>query len=191
MPWKGTCVARASLSTDAVVDIALRILDEEGVPALTLSAVAGRAGVATPSLYKHVRNLADLRELVSIRILNELADRGTTAVLGRSGDEALREFMLAWRDYVIRHPGRYAFLIQTPEPALDDAADRLLGILFAVLRSYGLRDSEAIHAARALRSAVHGFTSLEAAGGFGLPEKLDDSYEFLIRMVIAGLRAPR
>lgn len=184
-------MARASLSTDAVVDIALRILDEEGVPALTLSAVAGRAGVATPSLYKHVRNLADLRELVSIRILNELADRGTTAVLGRSGDEALREFMLAWRDYVIRHPGRYAFLIQTPEPALDDAADRLLGILFAVLRSYGLRDSEAIHAARALRSAVHGFTSLEAAGGFGLPEKLDDSYEFLIRMVIAGLRAPR
>jgi Transcriptional regulator len=184
-------VPRASLSTDAVVEIALRILDEEGAPALTLSAVAARAGVAVPSLYKHVRNLAELRRLVSVRILDELADQGTAVVMGRSGDEALRAFMHAWRDYVGRYPARYAFVIQTPEPALADAADRLLGVLFAVLRSYGLRDAELVHAARTVRSAVHGFTGLEAAGGFGLPEKLDDSYEFLIHSIIAGLRTPR
>lgn len=184
-------MARASLSTDAVVHIALRIIDEDGPAALTLSAVAARAGVAVPSLYKHVRNLAELRVLVSRRVMNELADRANEAVLGRAGDDALRAFMHAWRAYVIEHPARYASMIQTPEPALADAADRLLGVLFATLRGYGLSDSAAVHAARCLRSAVHGFTSLEAAGGFGLPEKLDDSYDFLITTMIAGLRAPR
>jgi hypothetical protein len=32
---------------------------------------------------------------------------------------------------------------------------------------------------------------LEAAGAFGLPEKLDDSYDLLIHMIISGLHTPR
>jgi AcrR family transcriptional regulator len=184
-------VARASLSPDAVVDIALRILDEEGPAALTLSAVAGRAGVATPSLYKHVRNLAELRELVSSRIIHEIADRVTEVVLGRSGDEALRAGMHAWRAYVSDHPRRYAAVIQTPEPGVAEAGERLVGILFAALRAYGFTGSDAVHAARCLRAAVHGFASLEAAGAFGLPEKLDDSFELLVDVVVSGLRAAR
>ena len=41
---------RAALSADAVVAVAMDLLDEIGPAALTLSAVAARAGVATPSL---------------------------------------------------------------------------------------------------------------------------------------------
>ncbi|MCC8246644.1 TetR family transcriptional regulator [Saccharothrix luteola] len=76
-------MARAALSADAVVDVALRLVDEEGAAALTLAAVASRAGVATPSLYKHVRNLAELRALMSVRIMDDLAVRIGGAVLGR------------------------------------------------------------------------------------------------------------
>jgi AcrR family transcriptional regulator len=103
--------------TGAVVSLAVAIVDEEGPAALPLSAVAARAGVATPSLYKHVRNLAELRELLSVRILNEMAEHVGAAVLGRSGDDALRALMEAWRSYVMRHPGRYAAVIQVPDPA--------------------------------------------------------------------------
>lgn len=90
-------MARAALSAGAVVDIALAIVDEEGPAALTLAAVAGRAGVAAPSLYKHVRSLATLRELLSERILDEISDQLSGAVLGRSGDEAVRALLDAWR----------------------------------------------------------------------------------------------
>ncbi|NUT08868.1 MAG: helix-turn-helix transcriptional regulator, partial [Nonomuraea sp.] len=79
-------MARAALSQEAVVDLAVREVDEGGPEALTLSAVAARAGVATPSLYKHVRNLAELRELMSARIADEISDELGRAVLGRSGD---------------------------------------------------------------------------------------------------------
>ncbi|GAA3367563.1 TetR/AcrR family transcriptional regulator [Streptomyces sannanensis] len=184
-------MARAALSANAVVDIALQIVDEGTPAALTLSAVAGRAGVATPSLYKHVSNLAELRELMSARIVNEIADQVGEAVLGRSADEAIRALMTAWRHYAVRNPHRYAALIQSPRPRTAEAGTRLVNIILATLRAYGMEDSAAIHATRCLRAAVHGFAVLEAEGAFGLPEKLDESYDLLIHMMIAGLHAPR
>lgn len=183
-------MARAALSREAVVELALRLVDEEGEARLTLSAVAARAGVATPSLYKHVRNLAELRELLSARIMSEMADEVSAALLGRSGDEAVRALMETWRSYVLRHPRRYSAMIQTPEPGMAEEAARLVGILLAALRAYGLTESAAIHAARCLRAAAHGFAVLEAAGGFGLPEKLDESYDLLVNAMIRGLSGP-
>ncbi|MEV1001614.1 TetR-like C-terminal domain-containing protein [Nonomuraea sp. NPDC050202] len=183
-------MARAALSADAIVDLALRVVDEGGPAALTLSAVAGAAGVAPPSLYKHVRNLAELRALVSARIIGEIADQAGEAVLGRSADDAVRALMTAWRAYVRRCPNRYAAIVQSPEPRTAEAGARLLTIMSATLRAYGMEDSAAIHAARCLRAAVHGFAVLEAEGAFGLPEDLEESYDLLIHMVIAGLHTP-
>lgn len=183
-------MARAALSADAVVDVALRLVDEEGPAALTLAAVASRAGVATPSLYKHVRSLAELRALLSARIMDEMNARLSGAVIGRSSDDAVRALMLTWRDYVREYPNRYGALDQAPDPLMAQAGERLVGIMLAALRAFGLEDSDAIHAARCLRSAVHGFSVLEVANGFQLPEKLDESYDLLIHMIVAGLRTP-
>ncbi|NBE96567.1 TetR/AcrR family transcriptional regulator [Nonomuraea sp. KC401] len=178
---------RASLSAEAVVELACCIVDERGAEALTLSAVAGRAGVATPSLYKHVRNLAELRDRLSERVLTELADRTAEAVLGRSGDEAVRAFLRAWRAYVLEHPQRYAAIRQDPGPQASPAGQRLLSISVAVLRAYGLEGSALIHATRCLRAAAHGFTVLEVSGGFAMDEQTGDSYELLIDMLLKGL----
>ncbi|WP_214323346.1 TetR/AcrR family transcriptional regulator [Nonomuraea sediminis] len=180
-------MARAALSAEAVVDVALRIVDASGPGALTLAAVAAEAGVATPSLYKHVRNLAELRELVSARVLGELADQVGAAVLGRSADEAIRELMLAWRRYVLAHPHRYAAVNQAPVPGTIAAGSRVIDIMLAALRAYGFTDSAAVHAARCLRAAVHGFAILEAEAAFGLPEDLDETYDRLIALLITGL----
>ncbi|MFD0474302.1 TetR-like C-terminal domain-containing protein [Nonomuraea thailandensis] len=98
--------------------------------------------------------------------------------------------MTAWRAYVRRCPNRYAALVQSPEPRTAEAGARLLTIMSATLRAYGMKDSAAIHAARCLRAAVHGFAVLEAEGAFGLPEDLEESYDLLIHMVIAGLHTP-
>src|SRR5258708_40077532 len=96
---------RAGLNRAAVADAALEIVDADGPAALTLAAVAARTGVATPSLYKHVGSLAELRSLVAVRILDELTAQATAAVLGRSGDEAREALMRAYHGYAARHPG--------------------------------------------------------------------------------------
>ena len=42
---------------------------------------------------------------------------------------------------------------------------------------------------RTVRSALHGFVSLEASGGFGLPDDVDASFETLVDVLIAGMLA--
>lgn len=180
---------RVGLSTPAVVDAALAIVDRHGLDGLTLAAVASRVGVAAPSLYKHVAGLDELRTLVGLRVLEEMTARFTTEVLGLGGDEAVSALMRAYRAYAAAHPRRYAAMPPDPlhDPVLREAGARLLEVILAVLRGYGLRDSEAIHATRCLRVLAHGFASLEAAGGFGLSEKLDETYDRLISMFLASL----
>ncbi|MEV1289950.1 TetR-like C-terminal domain-containing protein [Micromonospora sp. NPDC049679] len=181
---------RAGLSTAAVVDAALALIDERGADALTLAAVAARTGVATPSLYVHVRNLAELRRLVAQRVLTDMTEQLGAAVMGRGGDDAVAALFRAWRAYVLAYPARYAAVPAQPrdEPAVASAAAGLMDVVLAVLTGYGLTGSAAIHAARRLRATAHGFASLEAAGGFGLPEDLDTSYQQLIDMVVVSLR---
>lgn len=180
---------RAGLSPQAVVDAAVTLLDQQGPDALTLAGVAARTGVATPSLYKHVRNLAELRRLIGVRVLTELGDAVAQAALGRSRDEAVQALMTAYRDYVVRHPHRYAALPQQPvdDPETAASGTRVVEVILAVLAGYGLTGPDAIHATRCLRAAVHGFTTLETGGGFGLPEKLDDTFAMLTDMVTTSL----
>ena len=180
---------RAGLSPDAVVDAAIGLLDSAGPEGVTLAAVAAATGVATPSLYKHIDSLDSMRRLIAVRFINDLADRLTSAVLGRSQDDALRALMIAYRAYALDHPNRYAALPQNPvpDPDLAAAGGRVIEVILAVLRGYGLEGHEAIHAARSVRAAAHGFASLQTAGAFQLAEDLDTSYEHLIGMVTAGL----
>jgi AcrR family transcriptional regulator len=180
---------RAGLSPVAVTDVALAIVDEQGIDALTLAAVADRAGVAAPSLYKHVGSLAHLRSLVGVRVLEELTGLLVTAAVGRSGDEAVAAVMRACRDYAVAHPARYAAMKADPlsDPAMRAAGQRLLDVFAAMLRGYGLAASDAIHAIRRARVIIHGFATIEAAGGFGLAEDADETYEQLIAMYLSSL----
>lgn len=182
---------RAGLTTTAVVDLALAEIDESGPNALTLAKVAERANVAAPSLYKHVKNLADLRRLVDLRVVEEMADALRTAATGREGADAVRALADAYRDYLRRHPHRTNALTTVPDEAdgeLSRATHAVAEVVFAVLRPFGFGHAQAVHATRCLRAAVHGFAGLEATGGFGRPEDVDESFEVLKTMLVQGIR---
>ena len=68
------------------------------------------------------------------------------------------------------------------------AATGAVDVVLAILRGYGLEGDDAIHAARAVRSALHGFVTLETGGGFGIPVDLDESYARMVRALARGLR---
>ncbi|NUR69628.1 MAG: TetR/AcrR family transcriptional regulator [Hamadaea sp.] len=184
---------RAGLTPSAIVELALGVVDEDGLPALTLTAVAKRAGVAVPALYKHIRNLDELVHLLRVRIIEDLTELLTTDCVGRSGPDALRALADTFRAYAVANPHRYALTVQAAPPNTREAeaAVRMLTVFLAVLRGFGLDGPNAIHAARALRAACHGFAAIQAAGGFGLAEDVDVSYDLLVRMVIQGLPLAR
>ena len=182
--------ARARLSTASVVDAAMGLVDEQGRAALTLAAVAARTGVATPSLYKHVRNLEALQQKVSARATAGLADALSAAVAGRSGEEALRSMAHAYRGYAMAHPGRYPMTQRVPDPQDPEhvaAGARAITAVFATLHGYGLQGDDAIDATRMIRSAIHGFVSLDVEGGFGLPQDVTRSFEKLVSALHVSL----
>ena len=182
---------RAGLSTASVVSSAAAIADAEGLDRLTLARVAAAAGVRTPSLYNHVESLDDVRRRVALLALRDLADALRDAAVGRAGDDALVAMADAYRAYARRHPGRYAATQRAPAEGDEEmraAAKGAVDVVLAILRGYGLEGDDAIHAARAVRSALHGFVALEAGGGFGIPVDLDESYARMVRALARGLR---
>jgi AcrR family transcriptional regulator len=183
---------RAGLSAERVVEVAAELADRDGLEAVSLTAVADAAGVRPPSLYAHVGGLDDLRRRLSTSGAAELAAVMRDAAVGRSREEALRSLAGAYRDYAHRHPGRYLAAQRAPgagDPEGEAAAGAAVEVIAAVLAGWGFEGSEAIHAIRGVRATLHGFVALEAAGGFGMPEDVDESFDRLVAMLVGGLVA--
>jgi AcrR family transcriptional regulator len=186
---------RAGLDRAAVVQAAAALADSAGIDRFTLADLATRLGVRTPSLYNHVAGLPGLRRDLALLGTRELASRMSRAAIGKSGDTAIQAIAQAYRAFVIAHPGLYAatvrsgLLAEQRDQDLDAAQQEAVEVVLAVLAGYGLGGAPAIHAARGLRSLIHGFATLESAGGFGIPLDLDTSFQQLIENYIAGLRA--
>ena len=182
---------RAGLDSDTVVSAAAALADAEGLEAVTLARVAAQLGVRSPSLYVHVDGLPDLRRRIAALAARELTARLQAAVAGRSGRDSLAAVAEAYREYAREHPGAYAATQHTANlegPEAGVAASDLLDVVLAVLRGYALEDDAAIHAARVVRSALHGFVSLESEAGFGIPLDLDQSFSLLVSVLDRGLR---
>jgi TetR/AcrR family tetracycline transcriptional repressor len=62
---------RHPLSREAIVDAALKIIDEQGYSALSMRAVAQALGTGPASLYAHVANKEQLVDLVMDRVYGE------------------------------------------------------------------------------------------------------------------------
>ncbi len=183
---------RAGLTRDRVIEHAAAVADEVGVDNLTLAAVAQRCGVSLPGLYKHIEGLDAVKRDIALIAVRELTATLAAATAGVAGRDALTELARAYRSYARSHPGHYGAILRAP-PAGDseyaDAGAAAVSVIASALKGYQLEGSELIHAIRMLRAAFHGMVSLEGAGGFGLPESVDQTYAHLIDALDTAFRA--
>lgn len=186
---------KAGLSKDDVVQAAAEIADHSGLDALTLAAVAARLGVRSPSLYSHVDGVAGLERELALRVARELATALEAAADGRRGLDALRPVAAAYRRFAHEHPGRYAAAQRAVRPGEDDelygALARAVAPVVRALEEAGVEPADRIHLARAIRSALHGYVMLESAGGFGMPESVDESFRRLVELLVAGVASEK
>jgi AcrR family transcriptional regulator len=181
-------MARVRLDPEAVVTAAAGLADDEGLPQLTLARLAAALGIRTPSLYTHVDSLADLLARLGARGTREMAAVLQAAAAGRAGADALRAVADAYRTYAHAHPGSYAAMqVASDHEDNQTAGAAAVGVFLAVLDGYGIAGDAAIHAVRAVRSALHGFVALEREGGFGIALSVDESFATLVQMLDAGL----
>ncbi|GAA2147491.1 AcrR family transcriptional regulator [Humibacillus xanthopallidus] len=169
-------MARAQLTTSTVIARAAEQADASGFDSVSLAAVARSFGVRTPSLYEHVRDLAALRDGVTVLALDELATLISDAVAGRAQRDALLGLFSAHRTYAQTRPGCWESLQRRagPEAVSAPAAQRMVRVIDAVLRGYGIRDGDRTHATRIVGAALNGFLNLERIGSFAHSEPAPD-----------------
>lgn len=184
---------KVGLGIDDVTRAAVDIADVQGLAAVTLASVAARLGVRSPSLYAHVAGLDALRRLLALHAAGEMARALREAAGGLAGIDAVREIARAYRRFATRHPGLYAAAQRAVRPGQDDELYRALAAAampaIEALTQAHVPPADQVHLARALRSALHGFVALEQGGGFGMPESLDESFDRLVEVLLAGVRA--
>ncbi len=176
-------MSRAGVNRERIVAEAALIVDDVGLDHLTLADVARRLGVTLPSLYKHVDGLEAVRRELTLLGLRQLTAAVSAAAVGRSRGEALHAIADAYRAYARAHPGLCNASVRAPEPGDAEhlqAAAAATDVLEAALSGYRVDGDDAVDAIRALRAAMHGFATLEAARGFGLARSVDVTYARLV-----------
>ena len=187
---------RAGLDRAAVTSLALDVVDADGWQGLTLAAVAGRANVAVPSLYKHVAGLPGLRVEVAAACVDELTAALAAALTTERGPlvgaAALRAMAAATRDFAKAQPGRY--LATQGDWASDPAGEEVrragaatVELLARAVAQLDVPAEHHIDAVRAIRAGVHGFVMLELDGGFGMPDDVEASFAYLVDRLVAGI----
>ncbi len=186
---------RVGLTREDVIGAAAAIADANGIEQLNVAAVAQRLGVRSPSLYHHVPGVEGLRRALALHGAARLREALAAAARGRRGRPALVAAARAYRSFARRHPGQLSAMLPAPRPDEDDELYRALAgpvaDLARMLGEIGVEGDAAIHVVRALRSYLHGFVDLERRGGFGMPQKLEVSFERGLQMIIDGITTRR
>jgi len=149
--------ARPALTRDAVLEAALRVIDERGLDACTMRAVARELGVEAMSLYWHVDGKDALLDGVVERVLGEMPGASGAAAGWRAD---LDEFARGVRGVALAHP-RSVPLLAARARAAYAAAGQVAEGRIASLEAAGFDRPTAIRAARTVARYVVGFTLAE------------------------------
>lgn len=144
-------VTRAAVSADRIVDVALEIVDHEGVDALTMRALAAKLGVAVTAIYWHVGDKDALFDAIADRVAAEVGGIRVTGVepVARivSAGRSLRRNLLdrAHLVAIAHQQGRTAAVFQP-----------VRRLLVRELTAAGLRGADAAFAVQAVLALVSG-----------------------------------
>jgi len=156
---------REPLTRDRIIEAALRVMDEEGLEAVTMRRIGRELGVEAMSLYNHVANKDDILDGIVDVVFGEIE-----LPTGEAGWEAaMRRRSVSAREALRRHPWATGLMEsrRTPGPANIRHHDAVLG----VLRNAGFPVELAAHAYSLLDSYIYGFALQEASLPFHTPEE--------------------
>jgi AcrR family transcriptional regulator len=148
---------RERLTRDRIIETALRVMDDEGLEAVTMRRIGRELGVEAMSLYNHVEDKDDILEGVTERVMNEFEFPEST---GHWAEDA-RAMSREWRRLLALHPSVCQLLAERHKPLEGLATYRAMDSALGVLRRAGLSDRDAAQAFNALGGYILGFVMME------------------------------
>ena len=156
------------LSLDRIVTATLELMDEQGIGAATMRAVASRLGVRSMSLYRYVQDRDELFDAVVERIVNELADDPEVQLRPVDGWRPYLAGMAhGVRRYARAHPHAFP-LVATRPPAAPWVNPPLRSLrwveaMLTGLAREGFSDEQVLFTYRTFNSFLLGYLLLETS----------------------------
>jgi AcrR family transcriptional regulator len=164
----GRSTSRRQLSVERIVDATLALIDEQGIGAASMRAVAARLGVRAMSLYKHVDNRDALFDAVVDRVVNELGDDPQVEQRPVDGWRPYLQAMAhGVRRYARAHPHAFPLVATRPpdapwiNPPLRSV--RWVEAMLGALAGEGFTDEQLLFTYRTFNSFLLGFLLLETS----------------------------
>ncbi|MEU4572328.1 TetR/AcrR family transcriptional regulator [Nonomuraea sp. ATR24] len=150
-----------SLSREQIVAEALRLLDSEGISALSMRRLGGQLGSVATAIYWHVANKDELIELVVDEVFGEIEVPVADDPAGWR--EAAATLARGWRDMILRHPWTVHVLDEVVSSFHGPNSLRLSDEMLGLFEKAGFDLFEADRAGKTLISYVLGIAMSEAA----------------------------
>jgi AcrR family transcriptional regulator len=190
-PWqrhpseRGRRRGREPITQELIVETALRLLDRDGLDALSMRRVADELDTGPASLYWHVGSKDGLLDLILDRVIGESDVPDPDP---EHWEEQLKDVARAARALILRH--RDIVRISIGRIPMGPNALRLQERLLAVLRAGGVPDELAVTGQHLLYAIVNGFTLDETTElGVGDATPVDQEAGDLARDYIKSLPA--
>jgi len=148
---------REPLTKERIVDAALRVMDAEGLEAVTMRRIGRELGVEAMSLYNHVEDKDDILNGVTELVFTRFDYPPFTGEWLEDAKAMARE----WRRLLGLHPSVCQLLAERHKPLEGLAAFGAMDAALGLLRSAGLSDRDAAQAFNALGSYILGYVTME------------------------------
>ena len=156
---------------EELIDACVRLIEAEGIGAVSLRRVAREAGVSPGAPYHHFPDRAALLSAISARGFEILAQDLAAAVAhppGTPGPDDVARAVAAYVAFARRQSGHFQIMfrpeLSQPEkhPAVREAGDAALKVVTDLVDELGIADPQAL--AIALWALAHGLASLTLDG---------------------------
>lgn len=184
-------MARKGLNTDCIVEAAAELIAEKGFDRFSLRELADRLGVKTASLYNHISSLSELTSNIGQLAFERMAGQLYSGTEDASSFDTLYHIAIGYRKFAKENPELYKTIVKIPSTGGSDLIEKgqsLVHSLYPVLEACGLSEKDIIHFSRTIRSAMHGFVTLEEAGFFGTVVDVDESYSYMVKTLLQSLK---
>ena len=161
------------LSRERILQVALRLADDEGIAALSMRKLAQELGVKAMSLYNHVANKDDILDGIVDMVIAEIS----LPSLNTDWKTTMQQRATSAHAALLRHPWATMEIVSRVNvgPAMLHYVDATLGCLVEAGFSFEMAD----HAWNAMDSHIYGFTLLELAFPFEAAEYTSVAQEYV------------
>lgn len=182
------------LNRETILEASFALANQIGYENLSMKLIADQLEIRPPSLYNHIDDIAVVKIEIAGMALKKLANHLKGAVeeiTEKTNDkkEVFRRLIFAYREFAKQNRGVYAAVLPSAEKheVQIEASREIFSICRKTMHLGPILDSSGVHKIRILRSALHGFVSLEFAEGFGLPESVEETFSILTSQLIENL----